>query len=162
MTSAIKVSSTRLRQLFGAHPTGVVFVSGLVNERPVGLAASSFTSVSLDPALVSISVAHTSTTWPLLRSLPRLGITVLSTDHAGVVRQLAGSGGDRFASLQWWSTLGGAVLLDGAAAWFEVALAQQVPAGDHDIVVLSVHEADVVESVVPLVFHASRFTGVQP
>src|SRR5690606_13074244 len=66
-----------LRRVYGAYPTGVTAVAGLVGGRPVGIAASSFVPVSLTPPLVSVCVAHTSTTWPLLRDLPRIGISVL-------------------------------------------------------------------------------------
>ena len=59
----------RLREAFGIFPSGVVAVAARVEGDAVGLAASSFTSVSLDPPLVSFSVANTSKTWPALRSL---------------------------------------------------------------------------------------------
>jgi hypothetical protein len=54
----------RLRRVFSAFPSGVTAVSALIDGRPVGIAASSFTSVSLDPPLVSVCIAHSSTTWP--------------------------------------------------------------------------------------------------
>ena len=50
----------RLREVFGVFPSGVVAVAADVDGVHVGLAASSFTSVSLDPPLVSFSVATTS------------------------------------------------------------------------------------------------------
>ena len=52
-----------LRRVFGAFPTGVTAIAALVDGSPVGLAASSFTSVSLDPPLVSVCLAHASSTW---------------------------------------------------------------------------------------------------
>ena len=159
---AADLDPARLRHVFGAHPSGVVFVSALIDDRPVGLAASSFTSVSLAPPLVSTCVAHTSTTWPTLSTAPRLGLSVLSAEQEPVVRQLAARGSDRFADLPWRTVGDGGVLLDGAAAWLEVSIAQQVPAGDHDIVVLAVHDLDADHDVAPLVFHASRFTRLQP
>jgi flavin reductase (DIM6/NTAB) family NADH-FMN oxidoreductase RutF len=61
-----------LRQAFAAFPSGVVAVAAEVAGRPVGLAASSFTSVSLDPPLVSVSIACSSTTWPVLRKAARI------------------------------------------------------------------------------------------
>ena len=50
----------RLREAFGAFPSGVVAVAADVDGVATGLAASSFTSVSLDPPLVSFSVANSS------------------------------------------------------------------------------------------------------
>jgi flavin reductase (DIM6/NTAB) family NADH-FMN oxidoreductase RutF len=113
--------------------------------------------VSLDPPLVSVCVAHSSTTWPVLRGSTRLGVSVLSADQESAGRQLATRGIDRFAGLGWSATPDGAVLLDGASAWLECGLDQQVRAGDHDIVVLRVHDLDADHGLAPLVFHGSRF-----
>jgi hypothetical protein len=63
-----------LRQAFGAFPSGVTAFCGLIDGVAEGMAASSFTSVSLDPPLVSVCVANTSTTWPKLARLDRLGV----------------------------------------------------------------------------------------
>src|SRR3982751_2763849 len=80
-----------LRKAFGIFPSGVVAVAAQVDGVLVGLAASSFTSVSLDPPLVSFSIANTSKTWPDLRRAKHLGVTILADRHATVARQLAGA-----------------------------------------------------------------------
>jgi flavin reductase (DIM6/NTAB) family NADH-FMN oxidoreductase RutF len=146
-----------LRRVYGAFPTGVAAVAGLVGGRPVGIAASSFVPVSLDPPLVSVCVAHSSTTWPLLRALPRIGISVLGAHQEVVGRRLGGHAGDRFAGVAWRATRDGGVLIQGTAAWFDCAIDQQVRSGDHDIVVFRVHDLDASGEIPPLVFHASGF-----
>jgi flavin reductase (DIM6/NTAB) family NADH-FMN oxidoreductase RutF len=148
-----------LRHVFGAFPSGVAVVAAVVAGTPVGIAASSFTSVSLDPALVSLCIAHTSTTWPVLREVPRLGVSILSAAQERAGRQLADRHGDRFAELSWRAT---AVLLDGASGWLETSVEQQVRAGDHDIVVLRVHDLDANHDISPLVFHAGQFRRLEP
>lgn len=80
------LSRQALRRTFGAFPTGVTLVAAVVDGRAVGLLASSFTSVSLEPPLVSINVGRSSGTWPLLRQAPEWGITVPS---AAVTQRLA-------------------------------------------------------------------------
>ena len=65
-----------LRDAFGAFPSGVVAVAASVRGQLTGIAASSFTSVSIDPPLVSFSISTTSSTWPLLREADRMGTTV--------------------------------------------------------------------------------------
>lgn len=74
------LDAARLRKAFGIFPTGVVAVAAEVDGELIGLAASSFTSVSLDPPLVSVSIANGSKTWPDLRRAGHLGVTVLA-DH---------------------------------------------------------------------------------
>ncbi|WP_328912095.1 MULTISPECIES: flavin reductase family protein [unclassified Streptomyces] len=152
---------TELRRVFGAFPTGVTAIAALVDGVPVGLAANSFTSVSLDPPLVSVCVAHTSTTWPALSGLARLGVSVLGSHQERACTQLAARGGDRFADLDWTATDDGAVLIDGASAWFDTSVEQHIRAGDHDIVLLRVHALDADPAVVPLVFHSSRFRRLE-
>ena len=94
-----------LRSAFGAFPSGVVAVAAQVRGHLTGIAASSFTSVSLDPPLVSFSVATTSNTWPLLREAGHLGVSVLADHHDAVCRQLAGPTEQRFTGLPFRSTV---------------------------------------------------------
>jgi flavin reductase (DIM6/NTAB) family NADH-FMN oxidoreductase RutF len=158
MTAALR--HVELRRVFAAYPTGVTAVAALVGNVPRGIVASSFISVSLDPPLVSVCVAHASTTWPVLRRAGRLGISVLGAHQQLVCRQLSARGGDRFAALSWWATAAGAVLVSGASAWLDCSIERHVPAGDHDIVLLRVHDLH-ASNVPPLVFHGSAFRQLQ-
>jgi flavin reductase (DIM6/NTAB) family NADH-FMN oxidoreductase RutF len=146
-----------LRSAYGAYPSGVVAVAAQVRGRLTGIAASSFTSVSIDPPLVSFSVAATSTTWPLLREAAHLGVSVLADHHDAVCRQLAGPREQRFTGLPFRSTEDGAVLLDEAVATFDCSIRQEVEAGDHVIVVLALHRVTDGGGSSPLVFHRSGF-----
>ena len=146
-----------LRDAFGAFPSGVVAVAASVKGQLTGIAASSFTSVSIDPPLVSFSISTTSSTWPLLREADRLGISVLADHHDAVCRQLAGPREDRFAGLPFRVTENGSVLLDEAVATYDCSVHQEVVAGDHLIVLLEVHEVGGGDGEHPLVFHRSGF-----
>jgi flavin reductase (DIM6/NTAB) family NADH-FMN oxidoreductase RutF len=150
----------RLREAFGLFPTGVVAVAAEVEGSITGLAASSFTSVSLEPPLVSVNLARTSKTWPALRRAPRLGVTVLAEDHADLCRQLAGPVEQRFDGIAHTVGPRGAVTLDEGLARFECSVYREVEAGDHVLVLLQLHtvsdSADVPDGN-PLVFHRSAF-----
>ena len=149
-----------LRQAFGIFPSGVVAVAAEVDGAYVGLAASSFTSVSLDPPLVSFSVANTSKTWPDLRRASHLGVTVLADHHGAVARQLAGRVDQRFAGIDLTVTDDGAVTLDEGLATFDTTIYRELEAGDHTIVLLELHAVRHVDHSLPLVFHRSQF-GLQ-
>ena len=146
-----------LRRVFGAFPSGVTAVAALVDGVPVGLAASSFTSVSLAPALVSVCADVGSSTWPILRTLPRLGISILGAHQEKACRQLSSKNSERFAELDYRASDDGAVFVEGASAWLDCSIESVLPAGDHDIIVFRVHDLDADGSVPPLVFHASKF-----
>jgi flavin reductase (DIM6/NTAB) family NADH-FMN oxidoreductase RutF len=147
----------RLREAFGIFPSGVVAVAAEVDGQLVGLAASSFTSVSLEPALVSFSVANTSKTWPALRRSTRLGLTVLADHHGEVCRRLAGPVAHRFDGIAVSVTDGGAVTIDDGLARFDCSIHREVAAGDHTIVILQLHAVEHEDTSLPLVFHRSGF-----
>ncbi|RPA57313.1 flavin reductase [Gordonia oryzae] len=151
------LDATRLRKAFGIFPTGVVAVAAEVDGAVIGLAASSFTSVSLDPPLVSVSIANTSKTWPDLRRADHLGVTVLA-DHQDVLcRQLAGPVAQRFDGVLLNASDEGAVTLDDGLAQFDCTVYREVEAGDHIIVLLELHGVDHPETGSPLIFHRSGF-----
>jgi flavin reductase (DIM6/NTAB) family NADH-FMN oxidoreductase RutF len=156
-TGSDELTPEVLRRAFGAFPSGVTAVAGLVAGQPVGMAASSFTSVSLDPPLVSVCVAHSSTTWPVLRAAESIGVSVLADGHADVARAMAARTGDRFGQLDWQADDLGAVFVDGAALWLRCSVRSQLTAGDHLIVLLTVEKVDIFGGVDPLIFHASNF-----
>lgn len=147
----------RLREAFGIFPSGVVAVAAEVDGDLTGLAASSFTSVSIDPPLVSFSVANTSRTWPTLRRSDHLGLTILAGHHGEVCRQLAGPVEERFTGLPLSTSADGAVTLDDGLARFDCSIYHEVEAGDHTIVILRLHRVEHADTADPLVFHRSGF-----
>ncbi|MCX2715683.1 flavin reductase family protein [Mycolicibacterium sp. J2] len=151
-----ELSPAALREAFGHFPSGVIAIAAEVDGVRVGLAASTFVPVSLDPPLVAFCVQNSSETWPKLQNLPALGISVLGESHDQAARTLAAKTGDRFEGLETHSHDSGAVFVHGTSVWLESSIDQQVPAGDHTIVVLQV-KGITVHDVPPIVFHRSTF-----
>jgi flavin reductase (DIM6/NTAB) family NADH-FMN oxidoreductase RutF len=162
LTTNQDLDPAKLREAFGVFPSGVVAVAAEVDDALIGLAASSFTSVSLDPPLVSFSVANSSQTWPTLRRAAHLGLTVLADHHGDVCRQLAGPVEHRFDGVPVTTTDDGAVLLDEGLARFDTTVYREVEAGDHTIVLLELHAVEQSGTSLPLVFHRSGFGLSQP
>ena len=164
-TQVTAIDSMRFRSVLGRFATGVVAITAIDPETdtPTGLAANSFTSVSLDPPLVGFCVAHTSTTWPKLRNAERHCVNILSQPQTEVCLQLAAKGGDKFAGLEWTTSPSGSPVLDGALAWIECSVESEFVAGDHVIVVARVHHLDKHHDGDPLVFYKGgygRFDGL--
>ena len=147
----------QLRRAYGCFPSGVTALCALDGTEPVGISASSFTCVSLDPGQVLVCVQNSSTTWPRLRRAPRLGVSVLAEHHGDQCRALSVKGGDRFARVEWSASEAGAVFVHDAVAWLECTTDAEVPAGDHTIVLLGVRALRVAPDRSPLVFHTGRF-----
>jgi flavin reductase (DIM6/NTAB) family NADH-FMN oxidoreductase RutF len=151
------IADADLRRAFACFPTGVTAICALVDGQPVGMAASSFTSVSIEPPLVSVCMQNSSNTWRKLASLARLGLSFLNAEHEIASRQLAAKTGDRFAGIDWQPNANGAVFIAGASVWLECSIHQQIAASDHEIVLLLIETLRTQPDVSPLVFHASRY-----
>ncbi|MFD0410021.1 flavin reductase family protein [Kitasatospora sp. NPDC127116] len=155
-------NAAALRQAFGAYPTGVVALGALRDGEPVGLAVSSFVSISLEPPMVAVSVARTSTTWPRLTQAPELGLSVLSHGQGTLCRRLASREGDRFDGTGWQATPEGAVLIHDAALWLTARVSAVYDGGDHEIVLMELLTVELFPGVEPLVFHTSQFRELTP
>ncbi|WP_031469030.1 flavin reductase family protein [Sciscionella sediminilitoris] len=153
----IGVDVALLRRAFGAFPSGVIAMSALHDGAPAGMAVSSFTSVSLQPPLISVCVQNSSATWPRLRGSRRLGISVLAEEQDQACRALSSKDGDRFTGVTWSASGDEAVFVVGAAALYDCSIHEELPAGDHTIVLLRVHRLATAPDTAPLVFHGSRF-----
>lgn len=147
----------QLRRAYGCFPSGVTGVCALEEDYPVGIAANAFTSVSMEPALASVCVQNTSETWPRIRNLHRLGVSVLAEEQNQACRTLALKSGDRFADVEWNASADGAVFIHDAVCWLDCSIHDEIAAGDHIIVLLAIHAVRADPERTPLVFHSSRF-----
>lgn len=155
-----------LKRAYSCFPSGVVAVCCHL-ERPdgttesVGMAASAFTTVSLDPPLVSLCVQNTSRTWPRLRDAPTIGLSVFAHDQSDLCRQLAGPSAERFTGITPVATDDGALFIPAATANLACSLHTEIPAGDHTLVLLRIEALRCDPGVEPLVFHASTFRSLE-
>ncbi len=147
----------QLRKAFGRYPTGVTAICADEHGVPVGFAASSFNTVSADPPLVSLCVQDTSTTWPHVKPSARIGVSVFAVKQNLIARQMASKSGDRFAGVDWIEGEGNALLIAGAAAWFETSIEFEQTVGDHEVIILRVHRLGFDANQEPLVFGDSKF-----
>lgn len=125
-----------LRDAFGTFMTGVTVVTTMDEEgRPVGFTANSFSSVSLDPPLLLISIARSSRNWDTFIGARGFAINILSEGQKEVSNTFARPVEDRFSSVGWRQGPAGSPVLENVSAWFDCALHQVVEAGDHAILV---------------------------
>lgn len=151
-----------LRHAFGRFPSGVTALCAVVDGRTVGMAASAFAGVSLQPPLVAVCLQRTSRTWQMLRRAARIGISVLGAGQDAQCRSLAGPADERFDGVPWNRIGSGAVVLRDAEAQFDCSLDREIDAGDHTLALLHVHAVALGQAIDPLVFHASTFRRLAP
>jgi flavin reductase (DIM6/NTAB) family NADH-FMN oxidoreductase RutF len=144
------------------HVAGVAVVTTLTpGGAPIGLTVNSFTSVSLDPPLVSFCVANTASARPALERASRFAVTVLGADQAALASRFATSGVDRFAGVEWLEGTDGLPRLPGGLTWLSCVKEIEHPAGDHVIVIGRVHAAESGPADGPLLHHGGRLYGLQ-
>jgi len=154
------VTGEALRALMRSFPTGVVAVTALAADGPVGLLVGSFFSVSLCPAQVGFCVGVDSTSWPLVRASDRFAVSLLAAGQERVGVALARPGSGKFDGVAWHEADAGVPVIDGALAYLECACAAEHRAGDHWIVVADVRRTRVLRRADPLVYYRRGFATV--
>lgn len=151
-------SSLEFRAALGMFPTGVTIVTARdVHGHRVGLTASSFNSVSLEPPLVLWSLSRRAGSLPAFASGSHYAINVLAAEQHGLAQRFAAPHADRFAGLAFREGVGGAPILEGAAAVFECFNRSRYEEGDHIIFVGEVEHCEHRPGATPLIFHGGRF-----
>ncbi|MBM4474545.1 flavin reductase [Rhodococcus hoagii] len=153
---------TALKAAYASFPTGVAAVCAQSGGELIGMAASSFTAVSLDPPLVSVCVMNTSRTWQRLRGSARLGVSILAADQGAVCAAIGTRRVDRFAGIDTAVSPEDAVFVRGAGVWLDCEVQSLLPAGDHTIVLLRVVGLDVDADRQPLVYLAGDVRELVP
>ncbi|MGR7024517.1 flavin reductase family protein [Geodermatophilus sp. URMC 62] len=146
-----------MRDVLGHFASGVTVVTASTGEAPIGFTCQSFSSLSLDPPLVALAPARTSSTWPRLRDIGRFCVNVLAEDQSGLSAAFARSGSDKFAGVPWRPSPHGSPVLDDVVAWIDCALWAEYDGGDHTIVAARVLDLGADPDRRPLLFHRGRY-----
>lgn len=132
-----------LRSAFGSFMTGVTVVTALDEDgSPIGFTANSFASVSLDPPLVLVCLANTSSNYSTFAGAQKFAINVLSEGQIDVSNTFARPSEDRFADVDWQPGPNGSPILGDVSAWFDCDMHKTVDAGDHLILIGNVKAFD--------------------
>ena len=152
--------SREFRNALGNFATGVTIVTAKGdNGELVGITASSFNSVSLEPPLILWSLDRNSTSLQTIEAASHFCVHVLSDKQSDECMAFAKSGADKFAELDCGEGLGGAPLIDGCLARFECRNVVHHDGGDHVIIVGEVERFETREGN-PLVFFLGKLSGL--
>lgn len=147
------------RNTLGRFATGIAIVTAIDPDgQPIGLTVNSFSAVSLEPPLVLWCLDNGSHNLAAFRQASHHAINILAADQQDLSNRFATWPTDRFAGLAWQAGAGGAPLLAGCSASFEVANETAHLAGDHTVFIGRVERfASAAADVAPLLFHAGRY-----
>ena len=137
------VNDTRLyRRTCAQFATGITVVTTLDgNGHPHGMTVNSFSSVSLEPPLVLVSIDLRNAILGHFISSSWFAINVLAEHQEDLSRRFSSSSGDHFLELEWRAGASGTPLLDGVLAQLECSVARIFEAGDHTVLIGEVQRA---------------------
>lgn len=126
----------QLRDAFGSFLTGVTVVTSRdSNNEPIGFTANSFSSVSLYPALLLISIDKRSTNFDKFTHCKYFAVNILSEKQKDVSNIFSQKVEDRFSHVNWFTATSDSPIISESSAWFDCRLHQVIDAGDHAILI---------------------------
>ena len=134
---AVTTSDIReLRRTLGCFATGVTVVTTLdAAGQPRGMTANSFTSVSLDPALILVCVAKSAPILAAFETGEGFAVNILEETQRDLSTRFATPSADKFAGVTWQPRITGAPVLNDVLAYLDCRLHQRIDAGDHVILI---------------------------
>ncbi len=148
------------REFFGQLPTGVTAIVAQGASGPVGLVVGTFSSVSLEPPLVSFMVTSGSRSWAAVKAVGRFTANILASDQRRLSQTLSGWSPDKFRSVKFEE--GRANVICDCLAWADCVLEREVEAGDHIIVLARPLELTVTRAARPLIFFQRAYHRTLP
>jgi len=155
------LDQARFREVLGHFATGVTIVTATEEGVPVGFSCQSFAALSLDPPMVILAPAKSSTSWPRIAQAGSFCVNILGEHQEPVCRAFAVSGGNKFDGVEWTPGVTGSPIIAGALAHVECTLGAIFEGGDHELVTGHVVAMDVGQGG-PLLFYRSGFGRFEP
>jgi flavin reductase (DIM6/NTAB) family NADH-FMN oxidoreductase RutF len=144
-----------LRQVMRRWPTGVTVVTSRNKSDCHGMTVNSFSSLSLEPPYVSITLARERHTYNLVQQSGIFGINILNEDSAEISDRFAGKFPeilDRFAGLELFTLVTGSPLLKVAIANLDCQVAHQYAMPNSTLFIGEVLAVHLYDAGWPLVY----------
>src|SRR3984957_4871758 len=129
------LDQARFREVLGHFATGITIVTATDEGEPVGFSCQSFAALSLDPPMVILAPAKSSTSWPRIAAAGSFCVNILGQHQEAICLAFAVSGGDKFDGVPWTpGPATGAPIIEGSLAVVECTLGAIFEGGDHELV----------------------------
>ena len=146
------------RDFFGQLPTGVTAIVTHTPDGPRGLVVGTFSSVSLDPPLVSFMVKTGSRAWSAIQAQGRFTANILASDQLMLSQKLAGWSPEKFSDVAFAPGPDDALVIRESLAWATCRIDQEIAAGDHTIILAVPSQLTVLRpSARPLVYYQGAY-----
>lgn len=154
------VDKNDFRRVLARFAAGVTVVTTRgQDDKPYGLTATAFTSVSLVPPLVLVSIGKESESYQHFLATRIFAVNFLRHSQQDLSQHFAVSGGEKFAHLNWTTKATGAPILMDALGYVDCKIVQSHDAGDHTLHVGEVEAADAHDDA-PLLYYAAKYARI--
>ena len=150
----------KLRAAMRAWSAGVTVVTAVHEGHKHGMTVNSFTSISLEPAMITISLRASTRTHELVSKSGAFGLTILSAEQSDISNLFSGqvaSAEDRFANLKTETMVTGSPLIAGGLAWMDCRVVQTFDAGMNTLFIAEVLAAHEANDGPPLIYHNRKY-----
>jgi flavin reductase (DIM6/NTAB) family NADH-FMN oxidoreductase RutF len=150
------LDSEKLRHAMRAWTTGVTVITATHDGKQYGMTVNSFTSISLEPPLVSVALKKLTHTHELVEKSGEFAVTILAADQKEYSDRFAGKHPeikDRFEGVPTETLSINAPLLKGGLAYFNCRVVNAIPVGENTLFVAEVIAAQGEGTGEPLVYH---------
>ncbi len=155
------IDSDAFRAALGRFASGITIVTARDTKgRDHGMTVSAFCSLSLDPAMVLVSIGHEASMHGLMMRAEHVGISVLSTTQEALSRRFADPETDRFDGVGYTRGENGVALLDDALVHLECDVVARHEAGDHTIIVCAVDRMEAYDGR-PLLYYRGGYAQLE-
>lgn len=155
------VDQHSFRAVLGRFSSGVTVVTTRDRRgRDHGMTVSAFSSVSLDPPLVLISIGHDASMYAVMQKATHFIVNILSEGQEALARRFAEPGPNRFAGIGYTRGKNGVAVLDEVLGQIECGVVMRHEAGDHDIIIGAV-EAAVANEGKPLLYYRGGYAQLE-
>lgn len=154
------LDSESLRVAMRAWSAGVTVVTATYENEIHGMTVNSFTSISLEPALITVSLQQNTRTHELVIKSNAFGVTILSAQQAELSNIFAGrvkDVEDKFAGLQIKTLQTGSPLIVGGLSWIDCRVLKTYDAGINTLFIAEVVAASGTGSGEPLIYHNREY-----
>jgi len=125
-----------------------------------GITANSFTSLSMNPPLVLVSIARSLASFPHFKDCKAFAVHVLGHDQQEVSRRFAARGGDKWSGIAVQEGVEGLPILPSRLGLFECVRHATYDGGDHEILVGRIVRYSVASDISPLVFFKGAYRSI--
>lgn len=153
----MSVSESEFRAALGRFVSGVtVITTAGMDDRPVGITVSAFSSLSLDPPLVLACIEKRASLHDHLSEGRHFAVNILAADQEHLSRRFSSKEQDRFNGTGYREGTTGSPLLEGALAYIECRVVHAYAGGDHTIIVGAVESVSVADHK-PLAYYRGGY-----